>query len=60
MISVADTTVKLVAGRLPKATFVAPLKPVPVIVTVVPPVVGPELGDTAVTAGAAGIAGTAT
>ena len=49
MISVEETTVKLVAATAPKATLVAPLKPVPVMVTVVPPVVGPELGEMAVT-----------
>jgi hypothetical protein len=41
---VAFTTVKLVAGLAPKVTAVAPLKPVPVIVTVVPPAVGPNVG----------------
>ena len=53
VISVAETTVKLPARTVPKMTLVAPEKPVPVIVTVVPPDVGPELGDTAATAGAA-------
>ena len=41
-------TVKLVAGVPPKLTPVAPVNPVPVIVIVVPPVAGPETGDTAV------------
>ncbi len=36
---------------LPNLTAVAPVKPVPVIVTVVPPVVGPELGLIPVTVG---------
>ena len=40
---VALTTVKLVAGLAPKATAVAPVKPMPVIVTVVPPAIGPEV-----------------
>ena len=35
------TTVKLVAAVVPKSTAVAPVKPVPVIVTEVPPAVGP-------------------
>ena len=48
MISVLDTTVKFVAATAPKATRVAPLNPVPVMVTVVPPVVGPDAGVTAV------------
>jgi len=52
MISVLETTVKLVAATAPKRTLVAPVKFVPVMVTVVPPVIGPELGETPVTAGA--------
>jgi hypothetical protein len=39
---------------LPKSTAVAPVKPVPVIVTLVPPAVGPLLGLTLVTVGAGG------
>jgi hypothetical protein len=35
----------------PKLTPVAPVKPVPLIVTVVPPVVGPDVGLTLVTDG---------
>ena len=38
----------------PKLTAVAPVNPVPVIVTGVPPVFGPELGLTPVTAGTGG------
>ena len=53
MILVAETTVKLVAATAPKTTLVAPVKLVPVMVTVVPPLVGPDLGETAVTVGAA-------
>jgi hypothetical protein len=46
-------TVKLVAAVLPKWTLVAFVKPVPVIVTLVPPAVGPVLGLTPVTVGGA-------
>jgi hypothetical protein len=53
VIDVSELTVKLVAGTLPKFTAVAPVKPVPVTVTVVPPPVVPELGLTPVTDGAA-------
>ena len=45
MISEAETTVKLVAATVPKATLVAPVKLAPSMVTVVPPAVGPELGE---------------
>ena len=51
VIWVADTTVKLVAATVAKATAVAPVKPVPVMVTVVPPATGPEAGLRAVTFG---------
>jgi hypothetical protein len=40
------------AGTEPKLTAVAPVKPVPVMVTVSPPSVVPVIGDTAVTTGA--------
>jgi len=40
------------AGSLSKATPVAPLKPVPVMVTAVPPARGTFAGDTAVGLGA--------
>jgi hypothetical protein len=45
VICVAEFTVKLLAARPPKVTFVAPVKLVPVIVTVVPtvPLVGVKL-----------------
>ena len=46
VIDVALFTVKLVALVLPKRTAVAPVKSVPVIVTVVPPAVGPLFGLT--------------
>jgi hypothetical protein len=49
---VGEFTVKP-AALLPMSTAVAPLKPVPVIVTEVPPAAGPEVGDIDVTAGAA-------
>ncbi len=51
VIVVSLVTVKLVAGVVPKATAVAPVKLVPVMVTVVPPAVGPEVGLTPVTVG---------
>ena len=52
VICVAETTVKSAAGVAPKETAVAPLRLVPVMVTLVPPAVGPALGPTALTAGA--------
>ena len=42
-----------VAGVPPKVTVVAPMKSVPVIVTVVPPAAGPAPGETPLTVGAA-------
>jgi len=53
VIEVEDTTVTEVAAAPPMVTPVAPVKLVPVIVTLVPPAVGPELGEIAVTVGAA-------
>src|SRR4051794_17390515 len=50
---VALSTVNDAAAVAPKSTSVAPVKPVPVIVTDVPPVVGPAVGVTLVTVGAA-------
>ena len=50
---VAETTVKEVAAAVPNSTAVAPVKLVPVTVTLVPPAVGPLVGLTAVTVGAA-------
>ncbi len=41
---VGDVTVKLVAGVVPNWTAVAPIRFVPVIVTVVPPLVVPDVG----------------
>ena len=46
VIVVALTTTTLVDATPPIATEVAPLKPVPVIVIAVPPVVGPTFGET--------------
>ena len=43
VICVAELTTKSVEGALPKLTPVAPVKPVPVTVTRVPPAVLPEL-----------------
>jgi hypothetical protein len=48
---VAFTTVKLDAAVPANVTAVAPVKVVPVIVTLVPPAVGPEFGLTEVTVG---------
>ena len=52
MIVVALSTVTLVADTPPIMTPVAPVKFVPVMVTAVPPVVAPLLGEMDVTAGA--------
>ena len=49
MIDVAETTVKDVAFVAPNFTDVAPVNPVPLIVTVVPPAVAPIAGLTAET-----------
>ena len=53
VIWVALLTVKPVAAVVPKSTAVAPVKFVPVIVTLVPPAGGPAVGLTAVTVGRA-------
>ena len=53
MIDVAEFTTTPVAALLPNLTPVAPMKFVPVIVTVVPPPAGPDFGLIAVTVGAA-------
>ena len=53
VICVAELTVKPVAAAVPNSTAVAPVRFVPVMVTLVPPAVGPAVGLTAVTAGAA-------
>ena len=46
VIVVSLTKVKLEAAVPPNVTAVAPVKPVPVIVTRLPPAVGPEVGLT--------------
>ena len=51
-IVLASTTVKLVAGTPPNVTAVAPVRLVPVMVTVVPPRVVPLVGPIDVTVGA--------
>ena len=53
VIEVAELTMKPVAEAAPNVTVVAPVKLVPVIVTVVPPVAGPCVGEIEVTVGAA-------
>ena len=52
---VSDMTVIVAALVLPNPTSVAPVKPVPVMVTVSPPVEDPESGDIDVTAGASAL-----
>ncbi len=49
VISVEERTSTLLARFSPKCTAVAPVKPVPLIVTSVPPSVGPSAGLTLVT-----------
>ena len=44
VICVAELTVKLVALMPPNCTAVAPVKPVPVMMTLVPPAAGPDVG----------------
>ena len=53
VIDVALTTLTFVAAFGPKSTAVAPVNPVPVIVTGVPPAVEPVAGLKPVTVGAA-------
>jgi hypothetical protein len=53
VIDVEELTVKAAAGVVPKSTAVAPDRFVPVIVTLVPPLAGPEVGLRAVTEGVA-------
>ncbi|MHC2619284.1 hypothetical protein ACVIW2_001316 [Bradyrhizobium huanghuaihaiense] len=52
VIDVAELNVKL-ADVAPNVTAVTPVKLVPVIVTEVPPAVGPAVGEIEVTVGAA-------
>src|SRR6202790_5136741 len=53
-IEVEELTTRPVPAVVPNFTTVAPVKPVPVTVTGVPPVVGPEVGLTPVTVGRGG------
>lgn len=53
VIDVDELTVKPVAEVAPKTTAVVPENPLPVIVTDVPPVAGPTVGDIELTVGAA-------
>jgi hypothetical protein len=57
VIWVALLTVNEVAAVLPNLTMVAPVKLLPVIVTLVPPMVGPAFGPIDVTVGAASAGG---
>ena len=52
-VATSDVVLDIVklAGELPKLTLVARLNPVPVMVTLYPPVMVPETGDTPVTVG---------
>ena len=52
VICVAVLTVKLAAAVPPNVTAVAPVKPVPVMTTLVPPVAGPDVGARPLTDGA--------
>ena len=52
MIELLLATVTFVAAVPPKMTDAPETKPVPVIVTAVPPLVAPELGETEVIVGA--------
>ena len=54
VMEVALLTFRFEPAALPKSTAVAPVKPVPVTVTDVPPVVGPEEGLNEVTVGVVG------
>ena len=55
VILVGEFTVKLAALVAPNTTAVAPVNPVPVTVTLVPPVVGPFAGEMLVTVGKGGV-----
>src|ERR1700724_3674557 len=54
VIEVPLTTVTVLAAVPPNLTVAPDRKPVPVMVTAVPPLTGPELGEIAVTVGAGG------
>ncbi len=51
VIVVSFVTEKLAAAEVPKVTLVAPVNPIPVIMTDVPPAVVPEVGATDDTTG---------
>lgn len=51
VMEVVDTTTTVTAALAPKWTDVAPVKFLPVMVTAVPPVMGPDVGVTVVTTG---------
>jgi hypothetical protein len=53
VISLSESTVILGDFALPKSASVAPVKPLPVMVTAVPPIKTPADGETAVTCGSA-------
>jgi hypothetical protein len=57
---VDELTVNVLAALVPNVTAVAPVRFVPVIVTLVPPAVGPLEGETLVTVGAPGVPPTVT
>ncbi len=52
VIWVAELTMKLAAAVLPNSTAVAPVKSVPVMTTLVPPLCGPDVGTKPVMFGA--------
>ncbi len=54
VMDVEEFTTRPVPATVPNFTAVAPVKPVPVTVTVVPPAVEPEVGLTPVTVGTGG------
>jgi hypothetical protein len=54
LIEVGERIWKLAADAVPNVTAVVPAKPVPVIVTAVPPAAGPPVGVNDVTTGSGG------
>jgi hypothetical protein len=55
VIKMSELTMKLTAGTLPNSTWLAPVKPLPVIASAVPPAVLPEVVSRLVTAGTAAV-----
>jgi hypothetical protein len=53
VIALSDTMLKLLAAVVPNVTALAPVKPLPLTVTSVPPIVLPDVGVIAVTTGLA-------